>query len=168
MNKHRHPPLSELGEFLVVFQAVEAEVTEMIELVMDSDPEYVYALAAELEFSSKLKALDVIFTRWARINQLTDKSPHPEFHKLMSVLLELANRRNEIVHSFYSLLITVDGTLALTRRPTRLRSSKGERHDPPEDLLLGALAAEIGTMRQHFEVLAKFRELVIETRYPAS
>ena len=76
MKNHHQPPLAELGEFVVVFQAVEAEVTDMIEFVIDGDPEYTHARAAELEFSSKRRALDVIFTRWARMNQVTDQPPH--------------------------------------------------------------------------------------------
>ncbi len=165
MNKNE-PPLRDLGEFLVVFQAIEAAVTDMIEFILDGDREYIHALSAELEFSSKLRALDVIFTRWARINQLTDASPHPEFHRFITKLLEIANRRNEIVHSFYNLLITVDGTLALTRRPTRLRPSKGERHDPVEDIMPGALGAEIQDMRSKLQELGEFRRLVLDRRYP--
>jgi len=163
---NREPPLRDLGEFLVVFQAIEAAVTDLIEFVVDGDPEYVHALTAELEFSSKLRALDVIFTRWARIHRVTEASPHPEFHRLMGKLLELANRRNEIVHSFYNLLITVDGELALTRRPTRLRPSKGERHDPVEDILPGALVLETQEMRAKLRELALFRQLVLDIRYP--
>jgi len=162
----KEPPLAELGHFLVVFQAIEAAVTDLIEFVIDADPEYVHALAAELEYSSKLRALDVIFARYAQIHNLATQAPHPEFHKLMSKLLKLAERRNEIVHSFYNLLITVDGTLALTRRPTKLRPSKGERHDPPEDILPGALAVETKIMQDCLIEIEKFRTLVLDTRYP--
>jgi len=168
MKNPHQPPLAELGEFVVVFQAVEAEVTDMIEFVVDGDPEYTHALAAELEFSSKLRALDAIYTRSGWMNQVTDQSPHPEFHKPMSDLLDLAKRRNEIVRSFDNLPITVDGTMGLTRRPTRLRPSKGERHDPPEDILLGTIAEEAQAMRKQLERLAKFRHIVLETRYHSS
>lgn len=163
----REPPLAELGHFLVVFQAIEAAVADMIEFVVDGDPEYIRALAAELEYSRKLRALDVIFTRWAQINRLTDSSPHPEFHKLMTKLLGLATRRNDIVHSFYNLLITVDGTLALSRKPTKLRPSRGECYGPSEDILPGALAAEIQEMQRALDELGAFRMKVLDTRYPA-
>ena len=158
--------LAELGQFLVVFQTIEAAVTDLIEAVIDADSEYVHALTAELEYSSKLRALDVIFSRYAQIHGITAESPHPKFHKLMTKLLKLAERRNEIVHSFYNLLITVDGELALTRRPTKLRPSKGERHDPPEDILPGALAAESKNMRDDLLEIEEFRMLILDTRYP--
>lgn len=162
----KEPLLAELGHFVFVFQAIEAAVTDLIEFVIDADPEYVHALAAELEYSAKVRALDVIFARYAQIHGLATEVPHPDFHKLMSKLLRLAERRNEIVHSFYNLLITVDGTLALMRRPTKLRPSKGERHDPPEDILPGALAAETGSMQEYLQELEKYRTVVLDARYP--
>ncbi len=59
------PPLRELGQFVVMFQAVEATMVDLIIQLCDSDPEYVAALTAELEFTAKSRALDVIFSRIA-------------------------------------------------------------------------------------------------------
>ena len=125
LTMHPEPPLAELGQFLIAFQAVEASLVELIIQLTNSDPEYIGALTAELEFNSKARALDVIFTRFAQIRGLTEQAPHPQFHKLMSQVQKLATRRNDIVHSFYNTLITVDGHVGMTRTPTKLKPSEG-------------------------------------------
>ena len=133
---HSTALLAELGQFVVAFQAVEASLVELTIQVTNSDPEYVAALTAELEFNSKARALDVIFTRFAQIHDLTEETPHAEFHKLMARVQKLATRRNDIVHSFYNAHITVEGELGITRRPTKLKPSEGMREQPSEDILV--------------------------------
>jgi hypothetical protein len=86
-------PLAQLGHFVLMFQAVEAAMVELTVQLVDADPEYVSTLAAELEFNSKARALDVIYTRFAQIHRLSREAPHPEFHKLMSRIQNL--RRGE-------------------------------------------------------------------------
>ena len=71
-----------LGQFVLKFQAVEAAMVELTVQLADADPEYIATLTAELEFSAKARALDVIFARFAQLHQLTEASRHPEFHKL--------------------------------------------------------------------------------------
>ena len=160
------PPLAELGHFVVSFQAVESAMARLIADISGPDPEYIGALTAELEFSSKARALDVIFTRFAQIHGLSQRSPHPAFHRLVNRILALASRRNEIVHSFYSTLITTDGQVAITRKPTRLKPSEGVRQQPHEDIMHGHLKAEVHEIQGLLNELASFRQQVIEALHP--
>ena len=141
----------------------------MVELtvqVANSDPEHISTLTAELEFNSKARALDVIYTRFAQIYGLTDQAPHPEFHQLVVRIQKLAARRNELVHSYYHLLITVDGGLALARTPTTLKPSEGLRERPEEDILPQRLEGEINEMEQIIAELEMFRLAAIDAIYP--
>ncbi|MBL8527775.1 MAG: hypothetical protein JNL68_08835 [Burkholderiales bacterium] len=155
-----------LGRFVLTFQAVEASVVELTVQVVDADPEYVATLTAELEFNAKARALDVIYARYAQIHGLSNEAPHPEFHKLMVRIQKLATRRNDLVHSFYNLLITVNGEAALARTPTRLKPSEGIREQDGEDILPAKLEAEISEMRSILQELEAFRLQAINIKYP--
>lgn len=157
---------SQLGHFVLKFQAVEAAMVELTVQIVDADPEFVATLTAELEFNAKARALDVIYTRYAQIHGISNQSPHPEFHNLMSRVQKLATRRNELVHSFYRLLITVNGEAALARQPTRLKPSAGVREQQGEDILPEMLEAEVAEMRLIMQELEKYRLLAINIKYP--
>lgn len=155
-----------LGHFVLTFQAVEAAMVELTVQIVDADPEYIATLTAELEFNSKARALDVIFTRYAQIHGLSTETPHPKFHKLAARIQKLASRRNDLVHSFYHLLITVDGELALARQPTKLKPSEGLRKQDGEDILPTRLETEVAEMHQILEELERFRLMAIHIKYP--
>ena len=155
-----------LGRFVLTFQAVEAAMVELTVQIVDGDPEYVATLTTELEFSAKARALDVIYTRYAQIHRLSGEAPHPDFHKVMTRIQKLATRRNELVHSFYNLLITVDGEAALERTPTRLKPSKGVREQNAEDILPVSLDSEISEMSSILQELEKYRMQAIDIKYP--
>jgi len=157
---------SRLGHFVLTFQAVDAAMVELIVQLINSDPEYVATLTTELEFNAKARALDVIYTRFAQIHGLSDRSPHPQFHNLASRIQTLASRRNDLVHSFYHLLITVDGAIALERKPTKLKPSEGLREQPEEDILPSRLEFEISEMKQILAELETYRLSAIDTLYP--
>jgi hypothetical protein len=154
-----HP---QLGHFVLTFQAVEAALVELTVQVVDADPEYVATLTTELDFNAKARALDVIFARYAQIHGLSDDAPHPAFHKLMTRIQKLATRRNDLVHSFYRLLTTVDGQAALARTPTRLKPSDGLREQDGEDILPAQLAEEITEMRSILQELELCRRRVVD------
>lgn len=158
--------LTQLGHFVLTFQAVEAAMVELTIRLVDADSEYVSTLAAELEFNSKARALDVIYTRYSQIHGLSCEVPHPEFHRLMGRIQKLANRRNDLVHSFYGLLITVDGKAALARQPTKLKPSEGLREQEGEDILPAQLEAEISEMYSILQELEKYRMQAINIKYP--
>lgn len=163
---HWTPLFSELGQFLVAFQSVEAALVELIIKVTDSDSEYIAALTAELEFNGKARALDIIFTRFAQIHGLTEKSPHPEFHELMTRVQKLATRRNDIVHSFYNSFITVEGQGGIRRMPTKLKPSEGIREQPHENILAGQLGDEIAEIKSLLSELESYRLKVIDLLNP--
>lgn len=156
----------QLGQFVLMFQTVEAAVVELTVQVVDADPEYVATLTAELDFNAKARALDVIFTRYAQIHGLSTEAPHPEFHKLMTRIQKLATRRNELVHSFYSLLVTANGEAALARTPTRLKPSDGVRKQEGEDIVSTKLEAEILEAKSILHALEVFRLQVIDISNP--
>lgn len=159
-------PLAQLGNFVLMFQSVEAAMVELTVELVGADPEYVATLIAELQFDSKARSLDVIFTRYAQIHDLSQEAPHPEFHRLMGRIQKLATRRNDLVHSFYGLLITVDGEAALARQPTKLKPSKGLREKEGEDILASGLEAEILEISSILRELEKYRLQVIGSKYP--
>lgn len=149
-----------------MFQAVEAAIVNLTVQVVDADPEYVATLTAELEFNAKARALDVIYARYAQIHRLSNAAPHPDFHKLMARVQKLATRRNELVHSFYSLLVTVSGEAALARTPTRLKPSEGIREQEGEDILTTKLEADVAEMQSILQQLEAFRLQAINIKYP--
>lgn len=158
--------LAQLGQFVLTFQAIEAAMVELTVHLVDADPEYISTLTAELQFNSKARALDVIFTRYARIHGLSETAAHLEFHRLMTRIQKLATRRNDLVHSFYELLITVDGKVALARQPTKLKPSEGMRKEEGEDILPSRLEAEIIEMRSILQQVENYRLQVIDIMYP--
>ena len=158
---------AQLGRFVLTFQAVEAAMVEVTVQIVGSDPEYVATLTTELDFNAKARALDVIYTRYSQIQGLSDEAPHPEFHKLMTQIQKLATRRNDLVHSFYNLLITVDDEAALARTPTRLKPSDGLREQDGEDILPAKLKAEISEMVLILQELEKYRLQAIDISDPA-
>lgn len=157
--------LTQLGLFVLTFQAVEAKMVDLTIQIIDGDSEYVSTLIAELEFNSKARALDVIYTRYAQIHGLSDDSPHPEFHNLMSRIQKLATRRNDLVHSFYMSLITLEGETTLARQPTKLKPSKGLREQNEENILPTQLETEISEMHSLLQELEKYRLQAIDIRY---
>jgi hypothetical protein len=157
---------AQLGNFVLTFQTVEAAMVELTVQIVDADPEYVATLTAELEFNAKTRALDVIYTRYAQIHGLSTEAPHPKFHKLMARIQKLASRRNDLVHSFYNLLITVNGEVALARTSTKLKPSEGVREQEGEDILPAKLASEISEMRSILQELEKCRLEAINIRHP--
>jgi hypothetical protein len=155
-----------LGRFVLTFQAVEAKMVELTVQIVDADPEYVATLTAELEFNAKARALEVIYARYAETHSPSDAAPRSEIHQLMTKILDLATRRNELVHSFYAPWITVDGEAALARTPTRLKPSKGVRKQEGESILSENLEAEIIKMQSILQELEKYRLQVIDINCP--
>jgi hypothetical protein len=160
------PLFSEIGQFLVAFQSVEATLVELVIKVTESDSEYIAALTAELGFNEKARAMDIIITRFARIHGLTEESPHPEFHKLMVRIQKLATRRNDIVHSFYNRFITVEGQGGIRRMPTKLKPSEGIRELPHEDMLAGRLKDEFAEIKSLLSELESYRRKAIDLLNP--
>jgi hypothetical protein len=157
---------SRLGHFVLTFQAVEAAMVELIVQLNNSDPEYIATLTAELEFTAKARALGVIYTRFAQIHGKSSESPHPQFHSLAGRIQKLATRRNDLVHSFYHLLVTVDGAVALERKPTKLKPSEGRREQAAEDIHPKHLDNDIFEMKKILVELEAYRLSAIDALHP--
>ena len=155
-----------LGQFIVLFQTTETRVLEIIQHMTCADDEYVSALVAELKYSSRLRAADVVYSRYVEITQDADLSSKDRFHKLMVELGRLGERRNDLIHSNYSHLVTIDTTEGLVRENRKLRPSKGIQEYKSEDLLPGALDADIAGLNAALKQLEEFRLKVIEWNHP--
>ena len=161
-------PTAEIGNFVVTFQAIEAHLSEVIVLLTGADDEYVHTLLAELNYNSRARSADVIFARFVALSATADPESPPEFHKLMVVLQKLGERRNEVVHSNYNLLVATDGKKGLARSNFKLRPSKGARERNDEDLFHGSLSADQEKLGEALSQLESFRSRIIEWKYPAS
>ena len=159
-------PLSELGQFVVTFQAIEAHLTEVIVLFTGADDEHVHALVAELEYNSRLRAADVIFARFVGLTRGADTSAPLAFHKLMSDLQKLGERRNSLIHSHYNILVGSAGALGLARRNRKLRPSKGIQEHEAEDLMQNSLSEDLRRLGDALARLEQFRLKAIEWKYP--
>lgn len=156
----------QIGKFIVLFQDVEAEVKEILVLLTEADGEMVSILINDLEFSKRLSSADVIFSRFVDLRSGTDKAAKPEFHKLMTDLNKLGERRNEIVHSQYVDWVNIDGAKGLIRENSKNRGSKGIREKKEEELLPEAFETDFANLYSALQSLEKFRLRIIDWLYP--
>ena len=105
-----------IGRFVVMFQDAERRITELLVLMAQADSEFIHILVNELEFSKRIKTADVMFGRFVGLRRDVDASEKDQFHDLMTKLLKLGERRNEIVHSTYLPFIDVHGVAGLRRK----------------------------------------------------
>jgi hypothetical protein len=73
-------------------------------------------LMNELDNSARLKTADVLFQIFTSVRVGNFKEENTSFHKLVTDLLKLGVRRNEIVHSLYYNWITEHGESGLIRQ----------------------------------------------------
>jgi hypothetical protein len=105
----------EIGRFVFYFQRAEYLLTDLLVRMADADVEFVRILVNELEYSKRVKTADVMFGRFVGLRCNIDEPVKCQFHELMTELLRLGERRNEIVHSNYTTFINVDGVEGLRR-----------------------------------------------------
>lgn len=117
----------QLGRFVVMFQSLEDAVQEIIILIAGKKEYVAKAFLTRTEFHSKVEIADVIFTHFAEITANTDASAKDEFHKLMNACKDVGEDRNNIVHSVYSSLTKVDGSIVLLQENRKLRFKGGSR-----------------------------------------
>ncbi|MBX3331661.1 MAG: hypothetical protein KF722_14730 [Nitrospira sp.] len=84
----------------------------------------------------------------------------------MARVQKLAARRNDIVHSFYNIFITVEGQVGIRRKPTKLKPSEGIREQLHEEILFGKLQAEIAEIKSLLSELESYRLKAIDLLYP--
>ena len=155
----------QLGLFVYSFQSVEREVEEILLLLMKADEEMVAILMSELDFSQKLRTVDVLFSRFVDVRRGISADEKTSFHNSVSQIVKLCQRRNEIVHSKYHTWQNIEGKLGLLRQNSKLRTSKGIREESEEELLPEAFAVDAKNISECLRDLERHRLKVLESLY---
>jgi hypothetical protein len=156
----------QLGKFIVWFQHAEAEINEIIVLLSETDKETVHILINDLEYSKRINTADVLFSRFVDLRTGIDSNLKSEFHRLISDLNKLGNRRNDLVHSRYFDWVTTDGNKGLIRKNSMNRASKGINEKQEEELLPETFYADFKKLQKALESLNGFRLKIIDWLYP--
>lgn len=151
----------QIGRFVVMFQHAEQQLTELLVLMANADGEFVRILVNELEYNKRVKTTDVMFSRFVDLLRNPDQSAKQRFHDLMTELLKLGERRNEIVHSKYTLFINIKGLARLRRKSSKLAASKGQRDVLEEDLLPESFSEDLERLSAAQKTLETFRLKII-------
>ncbi|ALO44907.1 hypothetical protein [Pseudohongiella spirulinae] len=155
----------QLGVFVYSFQLVEREIEDIIVLLMNTDTEMVAILMSELDLSEKLKTVDVLLARFIDLRRGISEGYKAEFHKLVSRILKLCERRNDLVHSKYDTWQNIDGKLGLLRQNSKLRASKGLREELEEELLPEAFDGDVQSISDCLQELEKYRQRILGWHY---
>ena len=158
--------LHQLGSFIVGFQALEAAVLEFLEFISDGDGELVRIVANDLEYTKKLQALDVGYSRRSQIVGSSSEDHRKSFHDLMVELRKLGERRNDLVHSFYHHWVDAHGQRGLLRHNSKLKGSAGIREEIEEELQPDAFLADLKRLQAAGERLEEFRRQFLDWLYP--
>jgi len=157
----------QLGLLIVQFQHLEANITEMLVMLSTAkDEEAARIVVNELDYSQRVKTVDVLFARTVDLQREPDVATKTEFHSLMVEAGKLGERRNELVHSKYAHWINVEGQHGVIRENSRLRASRGVREELEEELLPEAFSADFERLSKALAALERFRLKVIDWRYP--
>jgi len=124
----------DIGKFIYEFQFVEGQIEEIIILIANTDNEVISILMNELSFSSKLKVVEVMFSRFVDKKKI-DKGEKGGFHKSILKVCKLGEARNVLVHSKYRSLLTVNGRIGLRQNNSTLKPKKGIMKPDEIDLL---------------------------------
>jgi hypothetical protein len=156
----------QLGKFIYVFQIVESQIDSLLILLSEADEEMASILISELEFSKKVKTVDVMLSRFVDVRRGIRSEVKTRFHKCMSSVIKLCERRNELVHSRYHDWRDVEGRAGLLRMNSKLSASQGIRKESAEELLPEAFTKDLAKAYLVSMELDKFRLQVIDWLYP--
>lgn len=155
----------QLGLFVYSFQMVERQIEEIIMLLMNTDEEMVAILMSELDFSGKLKTVDVLFSRFIDVRRGIPATDKDTFHKLISRIIKLCERRNDLLHSKYDTWQNLEGALGLLRQNSKLRASKGIREELEEEILPQNLDSNVNQISDCLNELEQRRLKVLDWLY---
>jgi hypothetical protein len=157
----------QLGLLIVQFQHLEDEITQMLVMLSTAeDEEAARILVNELDYSQRVKTVDVLFARTVDLQRVPDVAAKAEFHSLMVEAYKLGKRRNELVHSTYAHWVTVEGQHGVIRENSRLRARRGVREESQEELVPEAFSTDFARLSKALEDLDRFRLKVIDWLYP--
>lgn len=160
-----NPAFHQLGRFIYRFQSVEEQIEGLIFLMVDADEVMVKMLLNELDFSGKLKAVDVMFARYIDLRKLCSNYKK-SFHREINKLVNLSKSRNALVHSQYSQYTDVDGKTGLILTDFRLKPSKGNLEENEIEVMDGSLDNEIEEIDSAIINLNDYRLKIISWQYP--
>ena len=159
-----------LGEFVVRFQGLERGVNGLIKMLSRSDENIVDILINDLEFSRRIKTLDVLYFYYVSVYTNNDeqlaKNKHKEFHRFIVLLQRLAERRNSLVHSKYTYWQDVTGSDGLIRNNYILRGKDGEREEEDEELQPEAFDKDFTNLDEASEKMEFHRSEILDWQYP--
>lgn len=153
----------QLGRFIFLFQHIEAALTDLLVIMARADDETTRILINELEYGQRVTTTDVMYARFADLGPDLAKEAKNDFHKIMVELTDIGKRRNDIMHSKFSLWINVDGVDGLLRQNSKLKTGKSKifRKLDEEELLPGVLDADCNRMSLLLMQLEKYRLMII-------
>ncbi len=155
----------QLGKFVVLFQRLEAQVTDIVLKIINGNEEFVRILIRQHEFSSLVKTTDVLFSRYVD-ERTIDDGEKKIFHNLIVKCSKLAELRNDLVHSQYYDLVENNEPIALVRENSKLSGGKGERVEKSEDLTSEDFEKYYIQMNDTISELEQFRLKIIGWNNP--
>jgi hypothetical protein len=155
----------QLGKFVVLFQKLEAGVTDIVLQIVHANDEFVRILITQHEFSTLLRTTDVLFSRYVD-ERTIDDAEKSVFHKLIVRALKLGELRNQIVHSQYFDLVQGSEPIALVRENSKLSGGKGKRIKDTQDLTEQDFEEYFGQVNDAINGLEAFRLKIIDWNYP--
>ncbi|MFZ5569770.1 MAG: hypothetical protein ACOZF0_05170 [Thermodesulfobacteriota bacterium] len=160
-----NPLYHQLGKFIVDFQGLEAQITDIVLLIVKGNSEFVRILIRQHEFSNLIKTTDVLFSRYVD-ERAIDNSEKAKFHNIIVECLKLAEIRNNLVHSQYFDLVDGDETVALVRENSKLSGGKGARIEESEDMTEVNFKEYFKRINDAINELEAFRLKIIDWHYP--
>lgn len=157
----------QLGKFIVSFQHVERQINDIILLIAGSDDEFVYILINELDYSERIRTMDVMFARFADLRTNIGEQEKSLFHSMVVSAGKLCERRNELVHSKYYEWANVEEKYGLLRQNSKLRGNKGLREESEEEMLPSSFNDDLAKVDIVYENLEQYRLKIIDWLYPA-
>jgi len=156
---------NQLGKFVVLFQKLEAGVTDIVLTIVHGNDEFVRILITQHEFSTLLRTTDVLFSRYVD-ERTIDDAEKSIFHKLIVRALKLGELRNQIVHSQYFDLVQGEEPIALVRENFKLSGGKGKRIKDTQDLTEQDFKEYFSLLNGVISELEAFRLKIIDWKYP--
>jgi hypothetical protein len=153
-----------LGQFIVDFQQVEAEVENIVLLLAGGNELAIKMLLARMEYGALLTAADSLFAYAADSTNGIKPDRVKQFHKLMDDLHRLGQRRNQLVHSTYMPLRSIDGEVGLWRENMTVDRNKGKYKNEEDTLMPAALLSETKKIRELLHRIEEFRIELISWR----
>lgn len=149
------------GKFIIDFQTIEGAIEEIIVEIVNGNEEFVSILITPYDFQSRLKAVDLLFSRYVKERTISD-SEIDSFKKIISECNKLSTLRNDLVHSKYSELVDEGKVICLIRANTKLDRKQTERTYELEDLTHETLNESLNKIEILLGSLEEYRQKLVK------